>query len=111
MAADCVDGYLQISRDSVLLLLKMFYYLVEPEFENEYLREPVPSDIEIITRIYSAKGFPGCIECIDCQHWEWKNFPITWAGELKGKEKDPTIVLEAVADAELWNSPFFFDAH
>jgi hypothetical protein len=35
-------------------------------------------------------------------HWAWKNFPSAMSGQYKGKEKRPTIVLEAVADQRLW---------
>ena len=27
---------------------------------------------------------------------------MAWAGQYKGKEKKPTVVLEAIADSELW---------
>lgn len=38
----------------------------------------------------------------DCQHWSWKNCPISWAGQFKGKGPKPTIFLEGVADGESW---------
>jgi hypothetical protein len=47
------------------------------------------------------RGFPGCIGSIDGMHWAWKNCPSGWAGQYKGKEKKPTIVLEAVASKNL----------
>jgi hypothetical protein len=41
-------------------------------------------------------------------HWAWKNCPSGWAGQYKGKEKKPTIVLEAVASKNLriWHTFF-----
>ena len=35
-------------------------------------------------------------------HIGWKNCPVAWQGQFQGKEKVPTIVLEAVADYNLW---------
>lgn len=39
---------------------------------------------------------------LDCMHWEWKNCPKAHHGSYKGKEKKPTIALEAVASYDLW---------
>ena len=47
---------------------------------------------------------------IDCQHWQWKNCPVAWAVQFKGKEKKPTIVLEAIYDGEFWIWHAFFDS-
>ena len=102
IAADALDEYLQISEYSALLSMKRFCKLVVDEFGEEYLRTPNEEDIKRIISINASRGLPGCLGSIDCQHWEWKNCPIAWAGQYKGKEKKPTIVLEAIADGELW---------
>jgi hypothetical protein len=41
-------------------------------------------------------------------HWAWKNCPSGWAGQYKGKEKKPTMVLEAVASQNIciWHAFF-----
>jgi hypothetical protein len=41
-------------------------------------------------------------------HWVWKNCPAGWAGQFQGKEKSPTMVLEAVASKSLriWHAFF-----
>ena len=56
----------------------------------------------------SQRGFPGCLGSLDCTHWSWKNCPVALAGQYKGKEKSPTIVLEAVASYNLrfWHAFF-----
>lgn len=41
-------------------------------------------------------------------HWGWKNCPTAWTGQFKGKEKGPTIVLEAVATKDAWIWHVFF---
>jgi hypothetical protein len=35
-------------------------------------------------------------------HVYWKNCPVAWQGQFKGKEKKPSIVLEAISDHHLW---------
>jgi hypothetical protein len=47
-------------------------------------------------------GINGMIGSLDCMHLGWKNCPTAWQGQFKGKEKRPTIVLEAVCDYNLW---------
>ena len=39
---------------------------------------------------------------LDCIHVHWKNCSITFQGAYMGKEKYLTIVLEAMADHNLW---------
>jgi hypothetical protein len=41
-------------------------------------------------------------------HWGWKNCPKALAGQFKGKEKTPTIVLEAVLTHSTWIWHSFF---
>jgi len=41
-------------------------------------------------------------------HWGWKNCPKALAGQFKGKEKGPTVVLKAVSTHSTWIwHPFF----
>ncbi|GJW32845.1 zinc finger, CCHC-type containing protein [Tanacetum coccineum] len=40
---------------------------------------------------------------IDCMHWEWTKCPKALHGQFKRRDKKyPTIMLEAVADQQLW---------
>ena len=45
---------------------------------------------------------------LDCMHWTWKNFPSAYHGQYQGKEKEPTLILEAVASYNLWIWHAFF---
>ena len=47
-------------------------------------------------------GARGCMGGLDCMHWRWDKCPVAWHGVFKGKEKYPSIVLEALCDANLW---------
>eukprot|EP00644_Phytophthora_capsici_P011368 jgi/Phyca11/49034/gw1.37.263.1 len=42
------------------------------------------------------------IGSIDCMKWEWALCPRAHAGQYKGREKKPTVVLEAIASGDLW---------
>lgn len=39
---------------------------------------------------------------LDCMHYRWKNCPATWHGQFMDKDRDRSIILEAVADQRLW---------
>lgn len=106
--ADAQDKYLQILDDSVLLSMKAFCERVVDVFGAEYRREPTEDDLMRIMRINAARGFPGCVGSIDCQHYEWKNCPVAWDGQFKGKEKKQNILMEAISDGELWIWLYFF---
>ncbi|XP_021750303.1 uncharacterized protein LOC110715987 [Chenopodium quinoa] len=50
----------------------------------------------------------GMIGSIDCMHWEWKNCPMAWKAQYAGQNKKTTLILEAVADQDLWIWHAFF---
>lgn len=71
-------------------------------YSSEYLRCSREDNLKRIIRINDARGFRGCLGSWDCQQWTFKNYPVDLAGQLKGKEKKPMLVLEAIAYGELW---------
>ncbi|XP_020249351.1 uncharacterized protein LOC109826745 [Asparagus officinalis] len=44
----------------------------------------------------------GMLGSLDCMHWKWKNCPTAWSGQYAERGGSPTIILEAVADYDLW---------
>lgn len=107
-AADAVDEYLRLGETTALLCLEHFVEGIITLFGEEYLRKPTPEDLQRLLDIGEIRGFPGMIGSIDCMHWEWKNCPTAWKGQYTRGSGKPTIVLEAVASADLWIWHAFF---
>lgn len=99
---DQVDEVCEIAQSTTRRAFLSFINIVKEKFGPGYLRKPKKEDLVRILAINDSRGFPGCMGSWDCQHWSWKNCPIAWVGQHKGKESKPTIVLEAVADGELY---------
>jgi hypothetical protein len=105
---DATDEYCRIGEATARQTLKIFCNTIDNLYANKYLRKPTADDLTRMLDINDARGFPGCIGSLDCMHWVWKNCPSAFAGQYKGKEKKPTVVLEAVADQRLWIWHVFF---
>jgi hypothetical protein len=39
---------------------------------------------------------------LDCMHYEWKNCPIAWQGDFGDRSGKKSIILEAIASANLY---------
>jgi hypothetical protein len=73
------------------------------------LKQPSAADFKSLFVLHEKKhSFPGMFGSLDCCHCVWKNCPKAWAGSFRGKEKKPTIVLEAISDYNLfiWHLTF-----
>jgi hypothetical protein len=68
-----------------------------------YLRGMTRDDAYKLHLLHLEKhGIQGMVGSLDCMHVAWKNCPVAGQGQYRGKEKKPTVVLEAVADHHLW---------
>ena len=108
VAADATDDYVRIGESTVIESLRRFVSAVVEVFGEEYLRSPNEDDIARLLAIGDSRGFPGMLGSIDCMHWKWKNCPSAWQGMYTGHVHEPTIILEAVADKDLWIWHAFF---
>ncbi|KAK9137520.1 hypothetical protein Sjap_008114 [Stephania japonica] len=102
LPADAIDEYLKIGESTAIESIKRFCCAVMEIFSYRYLREPNANDIARLLYIGQQRGFPGMLGSLDCMHWKWKNCPTAWAGQYTGRSGSPTIILEAVADYDLW---------
>ncbi|KAK3229557.1 hypothetical protein Dsin_001438 [Dipteronia sinensis] len=100
--ADATDEYIRIGESTTIESLKRFCRAVVEEFTDEYLRSPNAIDVARLLRIGKDRGFLGMVGSLNCMHWKWKNCPTAWAGQYAGRSGSPTIILEAVADCDLW---------
>ncbi|KAK4737208.1 hypothetical protein R3W88_000905 [Solanum pinnatisectum] len=82
--------------------MKRFCRAIVEVFGERYLRSPTPNDVARLLHIGEQRGFTGMLGSLDCMHWKWKNCPTAWAGQYAGRSGSPTIILEAVADYDLW---------
>ncbi|XP_022681834.1 putative nuclease HARBI1 [Setaria italica] len=108
VAADATDDYIRIGESTAIESLRKFVSAVVEIFGDEYLRSPNEDDTARLLAIGESRGFPGMLGSIDCMHWRWKNCPSAWQGMYTGHVHEPTIILEAVADKDLWIWHAFF---
>ena len=67
------------------------------------MRKPDVSDLKAIVHLHKhVHKIPGKLGSMDCCLTVWKNCPMAWQGSFKGKEKVPTIVMEALSDYHTW---------
>ena len=100
--ADATDEYVKIGESTAIECVKRFCHAIVEIFASRYLREPTTNDVARLLYIGEQRGFPGMLGSLDCMHWRWKNCPTAWAGQYSGRSGAPTIILEVVADYDLW---------
>lgn len=100
--ADATDEYVKIGESTAIESMKRFCRAIVEIFAEQYLRSPTANDVARLLYVGKQRGFPGMLGSLDCMHWTWKNCPTAWAGQYAGRSGSPTIILEAVADYDLW---------
>ncbi|KAL5572986.1 hypothetical protein UlMin_022583 [Ulmus minor] len=108
LPADATDEYIKIGESTTIESLKRFCRAVVEVFAERYLRSPNANDVARLLHVGEQRGFPGMLGSLDCMHWKWKNCPTAWAGQYAGRSGSPTIILEVVADYDLWIWHAFF---
>ena len=97
--------YFQMGLSTGRLCLKLFCRVIcrDEELCSVYLRTFTRADAMRVSALHEEQhGVPGMVGSLDCMHVGWKNCPVAWQGQEQGKEKHPTIVLEAMCDFNLW---------
>ena len=107
-SADQLDEYIRMAETTVFETVSRFCSAVIACFSDTYLRSPTVADLEFLLSSYEKLGWIGCLGCLDVMKWQWKNCPMAWRGAYQGKERVPTIALEAVVDHRLWFWHIFF---
>lgn len=99
------QDYFQMSETTGRQCLKKFSNIVSSDesLRSVFGRRMTRADARRISAMHKQQhGIAGMIGSLDCTHVFWKNCPVAWQGSQTGKEKKPTIVLEAFADYNLW---------
>nr|XP_028965126.1 uncharacterized protein LOC114827469 [Malus domestica] len=107
-SVNSTNEYCRLAESIAIENLKCLCQAIQAIYGATYLRKPTREDLKRLLRKADKRGFPGMIGSLDCMHWEWKNCPIGWAGQFKGRHNKPIIVLEAVASYNTWIWHAFF---
>jgi Plant transposon protein len=81
------------------------------ELHSCFLRGMTRADAHCVSDLhYDCYGVEGMIGSLDCMHAYWKNCPMAYRPVYAGKEGKASLVLEAVADHNLffWHEAFGF---
>lgn len=106
--SDFCGDLFDVSESTAAECMSKFCEAVVCHFSAEYLRSPTAEDIARVEGQFRAAGFPGCIGCVDCAGWSWKNAPKAMQGSLIGKDGAPCLRMEVVCDLSLWIWHFQF---
>ena len=78
-------------------------------YMDEFACHPTDADIKSIAKLHKSKHkFDGMFWLLDCSHTYWKNCPKAWHELFKGKENNPSIVLEAICDEHTFLASFLW---
>ena len=94
-----------MGESTVQLTVEMFCLCIahNPVLHACYLCTYREEDAKCVSLLHEdVHGIPGMLGSSDCIHVSWKNCPIAYQGAYQGKEKFSTLVLEAIANHNLW---------
>jgi hypothetical protein len=95
--------YFSMSKTNSRECCKQFDVAIYSVYKEEYLRKPTKEDLKAIVKLHkNVHKVDGMMGSLDCSHTVWHKCPKAWQGSFKGKEKKPTIVMEAICDYHLW---------
>lgn len=110
VAMHCFCPYFSMSKNLAITCCREFDKIINALYKDEWMRCPTKDDLQAIFNLHHHQhGVSGMIGSLDCSQTYWKNCPKAWHGQYKtGKEKKPSIVLEALCDYNcfFWHSAY-----
>lgn len=108
ISADLSEDMFNISETTANKCLEEFSEAVIKGLKSQYLRDPTFEEIIRIEKQFASAGFPGCLGCVDCAGWVWKNCPVALQGIMTGKGGKPESRMEVICDLDLriWSFQF-----
>ena len=101
--ATAFADYFQMSAQLGTECRLQFDYVIALLYAGVYLDYKLPVELKSIVNLHRHKHkVPGMYGSLDCMHSRWKNCPYGWQGTYRGAKKVPTLVLEAIADHNLF---------
>lgn len=93
---------MSIARQSLIEFAHTLVTCNDPGI-SPYIRKFSRSDILKVTDLHQCEhGVPGMVGSLDCMHVRWANCPTAHKGQYVGAKKKPTLIMEAVADYNMW---------
>lgn len=99
--SNATNEYISIGESTSIECVKRFCRAVREIFAQQYLRSPTVDDVDRLLYIGKQRGLPGMLGSLDCMHWRWNN-PEACVGQNVDRRGYSTIILEIVADYDLW---------
>ena len=96
------DVYVRLSSSTISRAVTLFTEIIVDEFSPRYLRPSTTAEIGNILARNAERGFPGCLESLDCCHWQWSACPRGRVGTYQGRDGQRSIVIEAICDEDTW---------
>ena len=83
--ADEVDEYARLSDSTINETVHRCTRNILEKYKPDNLREPIRADLQGVKDDYADAGFPGCMGCGDCSHWDWRICPVALHVQYQGK--------------------------
>jgi len=97
--------YFQMFYTTAHFCLKKFCKIMSNDngHKDVYHHQMSRADARRLSNMHSYHhGVPGMVGSLDCMHLGWHLCPVALQGQFESKEQKPTLILEAVADYDLW---------
>jgi hypothetical protein len=105
VSPSALQHYYQMGETTACEAFKRFTRILvgSDNLKQRFFRSMTRNDAQKVSDLHFEKyGVHGMVGSLDCMHVPWKNCPVAWQGTHSGKAGFPTLVLEAMADHNMW---------